>query len=508
MNKIITPFRVGLFVLAMGASFVVVYGFVKKGGLNDRNSIPVVAIFKDATGLEKKSSVQIAGIPVGEITDISLYEGQLARVSLRIRKDVHLHTDAAITKRSTSLLGDMMLDVFPGTADAPDMPPGGQVANVYDSNNVQEIFDSLQRITREIEDVTKSLSTTLNGEKGSIAGIVQSLQTTVTQGGQTLNEALDNLRDLTGSLNETVQDQKGSFQEIVANVRVASGEAARALGKVDAILGANETELKSNVHSVQEALDKINATLTSAQAIVDKVNNGQGTLGKLVNDQQMANKLEQTVDDASDVVSRINRIQLKFAMYAQYMFAEGSAKGYFDLKIQTNPDRYYLLELVSDTRGTYSTVYTQYNPAVPGYQTDQLVTTATRSLKFSAEFAQAWYNFTMRVGIIESTIGVGADYDIFKHDLTASLDLFDFNDQFQPYPRLRGYLTYRFLRHIMVQAGLDDMLNHPATYNTVAPSARGATLGGREFFIGGGLFFTDDDLRSLVGLAGTASTVK
>jgi phospholipid/cholesterol/gamma-HCH transport system substrate-binding protein len=100
------------------------------------------------------------------------------------------------------------------------------------------------------------------------------------------------------------------------------------------------------------------------------------------------------------------------------------------------------------------------------------------------------------------------DYDIFKHDLTASVDLFDFNDEFQPYPRLRGYLTYRFLRHLMVQAGLDDILNHPATYNTVAPSARGVTLGGREFFIGGGLFFTDDDLRSMVGLAGTATTVR
>src|SRR5262249_52720885 len=157
-----------------------------------KNSIPVVAIFKDATGLEKKSAVQIAGIPVGEITDITLYNGQLARVALRIRKDVHLHTDAAITKRSMSLLGDMMLDVFPGNSESPDMPPGGQIMHVYDTNNVQEIFDSLQRITKEIEAVTQSLSTTLNGEKGSIAGIVASLQNTVTEGGERLNKALEN----------------------------------------------------------------------------------------------------------------------------------------------------------------------------------------------------------------------------------------------------------------------------------------------------------------------------
>jgi phospholipid/cholesterol/gamma-HCH transport system substrate-binding protein len=508
MRKLITPFSVGLLVLVVGASFVVIYTFVNKGGLNDRNSIPVVAIFKDATGLEKKSAVQIAGIPVGEITDISLYNGELARVTLRIRKTVHLHTDAALTKRSTSLLGDMMLDVFPGNPESPDMPPGGQIANVRDSNNVQEIFDSLERITHQIEDVTKGLSGTLNGEKGSISTIVESLQKTVVSGGETLTEVLNNMRDLTGTMNESVGEQRQSFQEIVENIRVASGEAARALNKVDAILGANEGEMKQNVHGVQEALDKLNATLAGAQQIVDKINNGNGTLSKLINDEQMGQKLEQTVDDASEVVGRINRIQLKFAMYANYMFAEGAAQGFLDLKIQTNPDRYYLFGLVSDTRASFNQVYYQYSPAVPGYQTDQVVATASRSLKFSAEFAQSWYQLTLRVGLIQSTIGAGLDYDIYKHDLTVSLDAFDFQDEFQPYPRLRAYLTYRFLRHIMVQGGMDDILNKQAHYNTVAPDSRGATLGGREFFLGAGLFFTDDDLRTMVGLAGTATTVK
>jgi phospholipid/cholesterol/gamma-HCH transport system substrate-binding protein len=508
MRKIITPFSVGLLVLVVGTSFAVVYAFVNKAGLNDRNSIPVVAIFKDATGLEKKSSVQIAGIRVGEITDIGLYKGSLAQVRLRIRKDVHLHTDAAVTKRSTSLLGDMMLDIYPGSPDAPDMPPGGQITIVHDANNVQEIFDSLQRITHQIEDVTKGLSGTLNGEKGSISTIVESLQKTVTTGGETLTEVLNNMRDLTATLNTSVGEQRQSFQEIIENVRIASGEAARALNRVDQILGANETEVKQNVHSIQEALDKINTTLAGAQQIVDKINNGQGTLGKLINDEQMANKLEQTVDDASDLVSRINRIQLKFAMYANYMFAEGAAQGFLDLKIQTNPDRYYLFQLVSDTRATYNQVYVQYNPPVPGYQTNQVVETASRSLKFSAEFAQAWYQLTLRVGLIQNTIGAGLDYDIYKHDLTVSLDAFDFSDEFQPYPRLRGYLTYRFLRHIQIQGGMDDILNKPAHYNTVAPMSRGATLGGREFFLGAGVYFTDDDLRTMVGLAGTATTVR
>src|SRR5260370_18666864 len=97
------------------------FTFAKKGGFSDREALKVFAYFKDASGLSKKSRVQIAGISVGEIREIALEAGR-AKVSLRVRRDVNLRQDASLTKRSESLLGDYVLDLYPRSDAAPPMP--------------------------------------------------------------------------------------------------------------------------------------------------------------------------------------------------------------------------------------------------------------------------------------------------------------------------------------------------------------------------------------------------
>jgi phospholipid/cholesterol/gamma-HCH transport system substrate-binding protein len=114
LKKIVTPFKVGLLVLVAGVAFIAFFTFTKKSNLNDKDSLTVTALFRDASGLGAKSRVQTAGISIGEVADIHL-EGVKAKVTLRLRKDLALHTDATISKRSESMLGDYMLDLTLGT---------------------------------------------------------------------------------------------------------------------------------------------------------------------------------------------------------------------------------------------------------------------------------------------------------------------------------------------------------------------------------------------------------
>src|SRR5262249_49332042 len=150
MRNVLTPLRVGLLVLASGIALFVFVTFSKKGGLGSRDSITVHALFRDASGLSKKSRVQVAGIIEGEIVNIAL-EGTRARVTMRIKKEVGLRQDASVTKRSESLLGDYLLDVFPGSQDAPPMPDGGEIKNVVDAQGMEAVFSSLNRITSDIQ---------------------------------------------------------------------------------------------------------------------------------------------------------------------------------------------------------------------------------------------------------------------------------------------------------------------------------------------------------------------
>ncbi len=97
MNRVFTPFRVGLFVLFSVACLVAFLIILQRGAFTGGQTMTVVAYFRDASGLGKRSRVQTAGIPVGEITDITLI-GDRARLTIRVRKDLGLHTDAALYK--------------------------------------------------------------------------------------------------------------------------------------------------------------------------------------------------------------------------------------------------------------------------------------------------------------------------------------------------------------------------------------------------------------------------
>jgi phospholipid/cholesterol/gamma-HCH transport system substrate-binding protein len=64
VKKLVTPFRVGLLVLAAGGVLFFFLTFVKKGGMSKEESVLLNASFRDASGLTRRSRVQIAGIPV------------------------------------------------------------------------------------------------------------------------------------------------------------------------------------------------------------------------------------------------------------------------------------------------------------------------------------------------------------------------------------------------------------------------------------------------------------
>ena len=129
MKTFVTPFRVGLLVLAAVGFLLAFLLFVRRGAMG-ADTITVYAMFRDASGLGNRSRVQVAGIPVGEIREITLV-GTRARVTLRVRKDIGLRTDATLIKRTESFLGDYLLDLTVGTPGAPPIrtprPPFAQV---------------------------------------------------------------------------------------------------------------------------------------------------------------------------------------------------------------------------------------------------------------------------------------------------------------------------------------------------------------------------------------------
>ena len=502
LRKLVTPFRVGLLVLVAAIFTTIFFTFAKKGGFSDREALKVFAYFKDASGLSKKSRVQIAGISVGEITEIKL-EGGRAKVSLKVRRDVNLRQDASLTKRSESLLGDFVIDLYPGSDAAPPMPDGGEIKRVIDSQGVETIFNALGQITADIQAVTGSLREVFGSEKGegslqrivdNLVALSETFDSSVRGSAEKLDLILRNFETISSEVRSLTTGEEGAVREIVANIQNITRDVRDVVGSLKQTVGsAPDGGEGAAMANTRNMIDHLDASLSNLEQITKRINEGQGAIGALVSDERLGQKLKETVEDVSDFASKLTRLQLEVGIKSEYLYSQGSSKNSLGIKLIPRPDKYYLLELVDDPRGYVTTDVIQRNPPGTELPATQTVRTTRNQLKFSAQFAKRYYFATFRFGIIESSGGIGADLHFFNDALSIRTDAFNFASQDLRFPRIRTAIRLQAFQHLFATIGVDDILNRP-----VRDYATNNLITGRDVFFGGGVFFTDDDLKAVL----------
>lgn len=504
MGKWVTPFRVGLLVIVSVAALIGFMAFVDKGRVEKDGAIRLHATFRDASGLGPKSRVQIAGIPVGEVEHIDLV-GNRALITFRVSRTIQVKSDARLIKRSESLLGDFLLDLDPGSEGAEPMANEGTLTRVEDMTQMEQTFDSLSKMAGDLKEVTAALRGTLGGDQGkdSLAHIVgnlsqmsDSLNKTVLTNGERLDAILTNFQGISEDIRGLTGSEEQRFATIIANVQTITEDVKDVLSTGKKMLGQGEGSMTETVTGLKEVLAKLDRSLQNLESITGKVNQGEGTLGQLINDKRLGQALTDTVVDASGFVSRLVNLQTEVTLRSEFLFSQRSTKNYLRLNLIPKPDKFYTFEIVDDPRGTTTQQIVQKNPPGAEEVVQQIQNVTTQALKYSVMFNKRYYFTTLRFGIIESTGGVGADFHFLDDSLTIKFDAFEFAARDKTYPRLKAYANYSVLGHVFFTGGVDDSLNAQVR----DPSSR-KLLSGRDIFLGGGIYFTDDDLTAILQAA-------
>ncbi|WP_373045484.1 MlaD family protein [Vulgatibacter sp.] len=534
MRNLATSVKVGVLVVLGLVAFFVFLSFIQDQGLKGEMT-EYSAVIADASGLAPKTQVRVAGIAVGEITRIQLENGK-ARVFFTVRSDVPVYPNAVLAKRSASLLGDFVLDLNPGApqernvepagnlwqprglqvvpasfrlaqaegAPPPDepLPPGGEVTNVKEAVQIEAIFESLDAITDDVEVITESLREALAGEETSIKDLIANLDRiterldgTIASSSAKLEAILDNTQAVTADIRALTEAKDDEVGEIITNVRLITEQTREILSSVQGIVGEDEDELRESVGGVRNAVASLNKSLENLESITGKIERGEGTVGRLVSDKELGDKIADAAYDAADYIETLTQIQVEVALRSEYLINEEGAKNYLQLRLIPRPDKYFFFEVIDDPRGFVERETVVRSPPGSEEVANQEIRITRDRLKFSAQFAKRYYFTTFRFGLIESTGGLGLDLNFLEDHLVFKMDAFDFANPASDYPRVKASLNLLFLSHLFVTAGVDDVLNpRDVEANT------GRILLGRDYFLGGGIYFTDQDLKALFGV--------
>lgn len=479
-------------------------------GLGRSQSYAVHIRFPDASGLASRSRVVISGIDIGKIESVKLEKGK-AIVTIRVSNEYPLYEDASVLKRSSSLISDdALLDIDPGTEGKPRIPDGGWLTNVRTAPSMDQIMGSVQKITNDVQKVTESLAGSVGTQEGKQS--IETILKQVTEMSVEINRAsaksaaqiariLANLTKITGDVRALIPSQEKQLVAILENIRVITEQTKSTIGMVHDIVNSQQGQVAGAMGQVRETLGKLDTTMGSVEKVADGIEKGQGTVGKLLRDQDLADRVANTVKGATDYFDRLTGLKLELGFRAELHVQPVLPKGVdwpsmelIGVKIMpAGSSRYIGVNLVSDTEGTVSHTVALLNG-------EPLVTdTYAQALSVDVYLAQRWGPSTWRVGLIESTGGVGVDVDIVPKVLSVHADGFNFTPPNGLLPRVRAFAQFTFSKYFDIYAGADDLLNNAA----VNPDPHGIlTPPGRSGFIGAGFHFQDDDLKAILSATG------
>lgn len=495
--------KVGLLVILGIVAFIAIYNFLqarRTGG----DAVEYWALFVDASGLSVRSEVRVAGVQVGEISAIDLQGGR-ARVVFKVRPDVKVYPNAVVAKRSSSILGDSLLELDPGFSQAVDgpgrptymtepLPPGSQITNVHEGVSMERLFEVLSDVTQDVRRITSSLDRIITSETGSIQQIVQSvedmtgrLDRLVARSTDDVELIIDNAVVVSENLRRITTGKDDDIEEILANAKAMTREARDAIASFRGTVGEGDGGMVST-------LGRLDRSLQHLESIVQKIDRGEGTVGKLVSDERLGERVATAVEGVSNYVTRLDTLQTEISLRTEYLFRAESAKNYVTLRLIPAPDQFLLLQLVDDPLGFVRRESVLRSPPGEEEAAHQEIRTTSDILKFSVELAKSYSFLAIRFGLIESTGGFGFDLNFIDDRLAFSVDVFDFARPEASFPRIRALTNLTLIPHFYVTAGLDDAFA-AARYDPVT----GRFRLGRDFFVGGGLSFSDEDLKVLFG---------
>jgi phospholipid/cholesterol/gamma-HCH transport system substrate-binding protein len=404
----------------------------------------------DAGGLVENSAVKSSGIKVGIIEKIELVETG-ARIRILIGHDIKLRKSGAVELRSDGILGDRHVELILGSTDDELLESGSQILGAKETG-------SLNAMMKEVGKITESLS-----------ALAQTLNKAASNQGDretTIGRIILNIEKLTQDISEMTGKNKNKIGEIVDNVHSITES-------LDGFISDDSPEgFKAGWEKAVASLHRIDNTLKNFEEISGKINRGEGTIGRLVNDEETVEKLNSVLDGANDFIGGAGTMETSVDFHSEFLADASLTKSYLNIKIQPGLDRYYMLGIVDDPRGVIEETRTETSGTTTGDITE--IRTFKNEIKFNAIFAKTFYNFTLRGGLMESSGGIGMDYAFLTNKMVFSVDAFDFDDV-----NLRAYLRFNVFKGIYLTGGGDYLTDDEL----------------RSSFVGAGIFITNDDLK-------------
>jgi phospholipid/cholesterol/gamma-HCH transport system substrate-binding protein len=260
-----------------------------------RQAMQISAVFERADGISNGSLVYIKGVRVGSVSRIRLREDARVNIQMRIDSDIPIPRNSTANLTSLGIVEGKSIVIELGTSTE-YLQFGDELEGIYTETMMEvlgqkgeELGDDVSNTIYELNQFLKQLNATLDDDTRA-----------------TLDQTLRSTMETTGRIAAILEGKQDEID-------IAIDAGSRMLSQLDTLVTDSRPRVDSLMVTVEQSIRdleqirvELEITTASLNEILDKVNNGEGTIGRLLNDPSMYENLESLTLELNNLVKGIN----------------------------------------------------------------------------------------------------------------------------------------------------------------------------------------------------------
>lgn len=290
--------KIGIFaVVVMVASFFVLNYLRGEDIFNRENEY--TAQYSQLDGLVASAPVYIKGYKAGKVSQVS-YDSKagLFNVVCSVSKQFEVPVDSKMTIYSVDIMGSKGLRIDLGESEV-IAADGDALVPAHEGSLVDGLMGMVSPIVEKVQSTIDSLSTTISG----VNRLLSTANTDV------VSNVLGKVESIVSDLQKVSAKVGGKSEEIadlISNLKAFSGTLEGVMVNVDSTL--------TSVGGVVASLDQADlaGTVNSIKALVDNINDPDGSVGKLLNEASVYNSVDSLLNNLDRLVVKIQENPKKY----------------------------------------------------------------------------------------------------------------------------------------------------------------------------------------------------
>lgn len=302
--KIRREFKIGVF--AVIVILVSWWGFSWLGGEDLFKSYNTYYVYYEEVSkdLQVSSRVYIRGVNVGNVRDIQL-QGDKVKVEIAIEEQyAGMIPNNSIALITEGMMGGAQIKIEQGNSEA--IATDGSVLNGHlDAGLMAMVSEKIDPLMENINGTIEKLDQTIDG-----------VNTLIADNTENITKIVANLEAMSAELNGILADSKKDIDNIMGDVSSFTAMLKQNTATIESML-QNLDKFSGDV-AESNLVNQLSTTVERLNGIISAIENGEGSVGKLLSDDEIHNSLNDTIDSVNALVSDLKEHPMRYVHFSLF----------------------------------------------------------------------------------------------------------------------------------------------------------------------------------------------